>query len=58
MSGSPSMKQPRRVTSHLPAAIRIMFKEYETEIHQPKPKFYMRTAVYSLLLVHRSLSKL
>ena len=51
------VKQPRKVTSHLLTAIRIMFKEYKTEIHQPKSKFYTQTAIYSLLLVPRYLSK-
>ena len=56
-SGGGGVKQPRKVTSHLPTAIRIMFKEYKTEIHQLKSKFYTQTAVYSLLLVPRYLSK-
>ena len=43
------LKQPRKVTSHLLAAIRIMFKEYETEIHPPELKFYTHTAVYFII---------
>ena len=26
-----------------------MFKEYETEIHRPEPKFYMWMAVFNII---------
>ena len=52
------LKQPRKVTSHPPTAIRIMFKEYKMEIHRPELKFYTQTLCLILLLVHNFLTML
>ena len=52
------LKQPQKVTSHPPTAIRIMFKEYKMEIHRPELKFYTQTLCLILLLVHNFLTML
>ena len=52
------LKQPQKVTSHPPTAIRIMFKEYKMEIHRPELKFYTQTLCLILLLVHHFLNML
>ena len=51
-----SMNLPWKVTSHPPTALWIMFKEYEMEIHQPRSKFYTRTAVFKII-AHASFLK-
>ena len=43
------MKQPRKVTSHPPTAIRIRFKEYKMEIHRQEPKFCTQAAVFNII---------